>query len=95
MWNLAWDINRNGEVVWFADALGASDIVYMRRFNVGDVNCDATIDAFDIEPFILALFDRDSYIIRYPGCDLLLADVNSDGVVNAFDIEPFINLLFG
>ncbi len=60
----------------------------------GDLNCDGMLDAFDIEPFILALFDPDAYDEAYPHCDLMRADLNGDGSVNAFDIEPFLKLLF-
>lgn len=60
----------------------------------GDPNCDGEINALDIEPFLLAMFDPDEYAIHYPNCDLMLADVNCDDVVNASDIEPFIDLLF-
>ena len=94
VWNIAYDVNRHGEIVWFADALGASDIIYMRRFAVGDPNCDGRIDAFDIQPFIVALFDPDGYASAYPNCDRMLADINGDGFVDAFDIQPFIELLF-
>ena len=61
---------------------------------VGDLNCDGAIDAFDIEPFLTALFDPGSYAGMYPDCDINLADINGDGSINAFDIEPFLDLLF-
>ena len=60
----------------------------------GDLNCDCITNAFDIEPFILALFDPEGYQAGYPDCDRALADLNGDGIVNAFDIEPFIEVLF-
>ncbi len=59
----------------------------------GDLNCDGALDAFDIDPFILALTDPDMYAELYPSCDILAADVNQDGVINAFDIDPFVELL--
>ena len=62
---------------------------------IGDINCDGAIDAFDIEPFLLALFDPDDYAIQYPDCDINNADINADGSIDAFDIEPFLELLFG
>ncbi len=34
VWNLPWDINSLGEVVWRGDAIGASDIYYLRRLRV-------------------------------------------------------------
>ncbi len=60
----------------------------------GDTNCDCAVDALDVEPFLLALFDPDAYARRFPDCDLMQADINQDGSVDALDIEPFIELLF-
>ena len=60
----------------------------------GDLDCDCQVTAFDIEPFIVALFEPDVYRKMYPNCDIELADINADGVVNAFDIEPFMLALF-
>lgn len=94
VWNLPWDINRLGEVVWRADAIGASDIHYLRRFSLGDLNCDNVVNAFDIEPFLLALFEPNAYSGRYPECDIGLADIDGNGTLDAFDIEPFLYLLF-
>ncbi len=59
----------------------------------GDLNCDCTADAFDIEPFVLALTDPGGYGAAYPDCDINLADLNGDGRVDAADIEPFIERL--
>jgi hypothetical protein len=56
----------------------------------GDLNCDAAIDAFDIEPFIAALVDPQGYAIGWPDCNIDLADMTGNGVIDAFDIEPFI-----
>lgn len=93
--NIVPDINNKSELCWGAGVdHAAMDIHYLRRFDLGDVNCDGTIDAFDIEPFIFALFDPDAYLIRYPTCDPLLADLDESGAVNSFDIEPFLALLF-
>jgi hypothetical protein len=61
----------------------------------GDLNCDGKIDAFDIDPFVLALTDPTAYAIAWPDCDHLLADVNGDGKVDAFDIDPFVEYLTG
>ena len=60
----------------------------------GDLNCDAAINAFDIEPFLAALFDPDEYRNNWPDCEIGLADINRDGNVNAFDIQPFLEVLF-
>lgn len=61
----------------------------------GDLNCDTSLNAFDIEPFVLALFDPAEYASQHPDCDVTQADVNFDGNVDAFDVEPFTTLLFG
>ena len=60
-----------------------------------DMNCDGSVDAFDIDPFITALLDPAGYEQQYPDCDLLNADVNGSGGVDAFDIDPFIAVLLG
>lgn len=59
-------------------------------FVKGDINCSGGVDAFDIEPFILALLDPAQYAIDFPACDLSTADINGVDGVNSFDIEPFI-----
>jgi hypothetical protein len=61
----------------------------------GDLNCDGGIDAFDIDPFVLALTDPAAYALAFPDCDVALADCNGDGTVDAFDIDPFVKLLAG
>jgi hypothetical protein len=60
---------------------------------VGDLNCDGLLNAFDIDPFVLALTDPVGYAAAHSDCDFMLADVNGDGAVNAFDIDPFVGLL--
>jgi hypothetical protein len=62
---------------------------------LGDLNCDDALDAFDIDPFVLALTDPAGYAQQYPDCDRQRADVNADGQIDAFDIDPFVNLLVG
>jgi hypothetical protein len=59
-------------------------------FDPCDTNCDGTIDAFDIEPFI------DLLVNPTPSpCSAVAGDANGDGVIDAFDIEPFIACLVG
>ncbi len=53
-----------------------------------DTNCDGTVDAFDIEPFIDLLLGGPR------PCAPCAGDANGDGTVDAFDIEPFIECLF-
>jgi hypothetical protein len=61
----------------------------------GDLNCDGQVNAFDIDPFVLALTNPGIYGETYPGCDIMQADCDGDGLVNAFDIDPFVDLLVG
>lgn len=64
--------------------------------DLGDLNCDLAIDAYDIDPFILAVSscpDFDAYHEQYPDCNPLLADINGDGSVNAYDIDGFVALV--
>ena len=60
---------------------------------IGDMNCDESVNVFDIDPFVLALTDADAYVATYPECDLLNGDINGDGDVNSFDIDPFVLLV--
>ena len=60
---------------------------------LGDLNCDGVLNAFDIDPFVLALIDPAGYASAWPDCDIMLADINGDGEINAFDIDPFVELL--
>lgn len=60
----------------------------------GDANCDGSVDFFDIDPFVLSLFDPTAYLAAFPNCDLDHCDANADGDVNFFDIDPFVDVLF-
>ena len=54
-----------------------------------------SVNAFNIDPFVLALTDPSGHAQAWPNCDRNNADCNGDGVVNAFDIDPFVELLVG
>ncbi len=81
------------------EALRSGDVVEVGGVSgpvgqVGDLRPDCEIDAFDIEPFLLALVDPQALIEAFPRIDpAYSADINRDGAVDAFDIEPFIELL--
>jgi len=68
---------------------------FLRAPFPGDMNCDGLVNAFDIDPFVLALTDPAAYVSAYPDCYLRNADANEDDQVNAFDIDPFVELLVG
>ena len=53
-------------------------------FELGDVNCDGSVNFLDISPFI-ALLATSEFNAK--------ADINGDGDVNFLDISPFVALL--
>ncbi len=60
----------------------------------GDMNCDGSVDFFDIDPFLLALFNPPAYQAQFPACNILNGDLDNSGAVDFFDIDPFLNCLF-
>jgi hypothetical protein len=60
-----------------------------------DSNCDGSVNGYDIDPFVLALTDSESWLAAYP-CDYMCAnDINCDEAVNGYDIDPFVQRLTG
>jgi len=92
-WNRSGVIDRAGNIAWTAGPTFDSDIRLLRRYAQGDLNCDKSVNNFDIDPFVVALTDPQGYGKQYPLCDCTLADINVDGAVNNFDIDPFVELL--
>ncbi len=95
-WKLeaAWAINDAGEIVGTGTHRGAPASFLLRPALSADTNCDGGVDFFDIDPFLLALFDPPAYAAAFPECSLFQSDVNEDGAVNFFDIDPFVGCLF-
>ena len=65
----------------------------MAGMSLADTNCDGSRNAFDIDPFVLALTDPTGYAGLFPRCNIMNADCNADGALNAFDVDPFVELL--
>ncbi len=61
----------------------------------GDLDCDATVDFGDINPFVLILADPAAWQAAYPDCPWQNGDIDGDGTVGFADINPFIALLTG
>jgi hypothetical protein len=77
-------------------AVGEFGISRLPRDTVlGDMNCDGLLNAFDIDPFVLALTNPAGYAAAFPCCNIFAADANQDGLINSFDIDPFVQLLVG
>ena len=64
-------------------------------YEIGDMNCDGVLNAFDIDPFALAVSSPTLYQETFPWCDRNLADIDGSGSVDAFDIDPFVQLITG
>ena len=78
------------------DCQDEDDVVVSEETPVaGDMNCDCSINNFDIDPFVLALTSPSGYAVAYPDCDIMLADIDGDGTISNFDIDPFVALLGG
>ncbi|MCH7871531.1 MAG: hypothetical protein IID33_07505 [Planctomycetes bacterium] len=90
----ALDANAQSIVEAGLDAFKIFNVSCQSGYTVGDMNCDGAIDAGDIEPFLVALFQPGNYSALYPGCNINTADINQDGSIDALDIEPFLDLLF-
>jgi hypothetical protein len=88
-------------VAWGDGTQGAASLHHWDYFRfgvlptpqVGDVNCDGTVDFDDINPFVQVLTDGEGYQQTYSGCWLENADINGDGSVDFGDINPFVQLL--
>ncbi len=87
------DVDINGTPTTTDDVEGGFRLVLPLALP-GDTNCDGNVDFFDIDPFLLALFDPAQYAIDFPDCDILSADVDGSGGVDFFDIDPFLEVLF-
>jgi hypothetical protein len=87
------DIDVNGTPSTLDDITGGFRMVVQVRVP-GDLNCDGAVNFFDIDPFLLALFDPAQYAIDFPNCTTDNADTDDSGTVNFFDIDPFLECLF-
>jgi RHS repeat-associated protein len=60
---------------------------------LADMNCDGQLTAADIDAFVLAMTNPETYASTYPDCLAALGDVNGDGVVSAADVDPFVAMI--
>jgi hypothetical protein len=59
-----------------------------------DMDCDGTVDFWDIDPFVMAVISRSTYEYYYGGwCRWLNGDLDLDGEVGFDDIPGFIACL--
>ena len=61
----------------------------------GDLNCDGSVNAQDMSPFVLALVNPSAYAASFPACQATRADFNQDGALDGRDIRLFAAALTG
>lgn len=59
----------------------------------GELNNDGYVNNFDIDAFVLALSDPNSFHIAYPAANFYNADINQDGFINNFDVDALVAIL--
>jgi hypothetical protein len=67
-------------------------------YELGDMNCDGTVDFADINPFVLYLSDLPAWQAAFPDCPVMVGDINADGTYGQAsfgDINPFVARLSG
>jgi len=72
---------------------GKFTVVAGPEYPLGDMNCDQSVTFADINPFVLALTNPETYAAQYPTCPILNGDINQDGALGFSDINPFVMLL--
>jgi|GEM_PF-6713671 len=61
--------------------------------NLGDMNCDGTVNLNDVAPFVQALLDPTGYDVAFPDCDITRADTDGSGGNDGADIAGLIERL--
>ena len=83
------------DVKYLSGMLQLDVVEQQQQFELGDLNCDGSINSLDIDPFVLAMTDPSGYASAHPVCDINNADCNEDGSINSLDIDPFVAILSG
>ncbi len=65
-----------------------------KSYVLGDADGNGTVDFEDINPFVMALFDPDLYLIQYPAVNQIVLDFDADGAVTFNDINGMLFTLF-
>lgn len=106
-----WQLATNpGSVFWVSNSTpGTVPLPTTPDFVLGDFNFDGGLDGSDVDPFVLALSDLDTYLADfaaafaelYPGLTLdgsvvdVIGDFNSDGGFDGSDVDGFVEALSG
>lgn len=96
---IAADINGNLSPDLAVVNRDSNDVSILRNLGAcispGDMNCDGSVNGFDVDGLVLALTNPTGYAQQFPQCDIRNGDINSDGSVNGFDVDGFVGLLGG
>jgi hypothetical protein len=94
-WPEVWVLT-SGDMYFYTDSNPPGPPVHFSApIQPGDLNCDGTVDTFDIDPFVQALIGPVGYEATYPDCGYFYADVNDDIAADGLDIDSFIAFLIG
>lgn len=62
---------------------------------IGDMDCSGAVDLNDIEPFVTAVLNADTYNTQFPCCSIDSADMNADTLIDGVDVGLFAAALLG
>jgi len=79
------DCNGDG-LVTFADINCFVDLLNGNAM-IGDMDCDKCITAVDVDEFVAALTDPETWQEEHPGCPILNGDCDGDGLLTFADIN--------
>lgn len=72
------------------DALGSGG-----GTDLGDMNCDGSINFADIPLFVNAVLDPAAFDAAHPSCDSTQADLDESGAPDGLDVQAFVASLIG
>ena len=78
--NYRWDVS---------ELYSSGTVTLLPQWLTGDFNGDGEVNPLDIDGFVLAMTNRETFAAQYPEVMLEAADPNGDGVVNPLDIDAF------
>ena len=78
------------------DATAKSPIAHIRMIPYlcgGDMNCDGIVNGVDVQDFVQAVLEPQSFAASHIGCDARNGDFNGDNLVNSEDVLLFTEAL--
>lgn len=81
-------INNRGQITGIGRRGGRVRGFRLTPILPGDMNCDLSVDLYDMPHFVEALLSS-----GFTGCDANRADLNADGLIDGRDVPGFVNLI--